>query len=63
MLREKVGLSVEEVVAAIVKLGHTVSTKTLYNWESGTREPPFDVLPAIATTYKMKSVRFLMPEK
>lgn len=66
MLREKAGLSVEQVVEAIEK--HNTSgrnspkVQAFYGWEQGKAGPHLDLLPFIAKALKVK-VRDLMPEK
>lgn len=56
-LREKAGKTVEQVAEEI-----GVSGKTVYNWEAGLRQPPLDYLPALATAFKLKTVRAVLPE-
>ena len=63
ILREKAGLSVEEFATKITTGGYELSAKSVYNWEGGLREPPFNCLPFIATALGLKTVRVLMPEK
>ncbi len=57
MLREKAGLSVEEVA---IETG--ISTRTWYDWESGRTEPKLNVYPTLAEALGLK-VRTLLPEK
>ena len=55
-LRERAGLSIEDMVA---KTG--ITQRTLYSYEAGERMPPYDTLPIIAETLGVK-VRTLLPE-
>lgn len=63
MLREKAGLTVEDVVSAMGSEGYEVPARTVYRWETGDRVPPVDALPALATALNQKSPRTLFPEK
>ncbi len=58
MLREKAGLTVEEVAT---ELG--VKTITVYGWEQGRSMPHFDNIPAIAELFSFKRSRDVLPEK
>lgn len=51
MLRERAGLTVEEVAE---KAGITAAR--LYSWESGRAEPPLNLLPQLAAIYGIKQV-------
>lgn len=62
-LREKAGLSVEGLGAKLGESGYSATSKTIYNWESGLREPPLDALPNLATCLGLKTVRAILPEK
>lgn len=55
-LREKSELTVEDIVRLT-----GIPKKTLYNWEAGERQPPYDALPILAKAYGVK-VRTLLPE-
>ena len=55
-LREKAGITVEEMVAQT-----GIPKRTLYSYEEGERMPPYDTLPIIAKTIGVK-VRTLLPE-
>ena len=57
MLREKTGMSVEELAD---KTG--VSIATLYSWENGGRSPVNDDLPIVANGLNV-SVRNLLPKE
>ena len=57
MLREKAGLSVEELAE---KSG--IPRRTLFNWESGERSASIEQFPQLAEALKVK-IRLLMPEK
>ena len=56
MLREKTGMSVDELAE---KSG--ISRTTLFNWESGTNEPLIGQLPELAEALQIK-VRTLLPD-
>ena len=66
MLREKAGLSVDEVVERIAKYNtsgrNSPKLQAIYGWEQSKASPHLDLLPAIAKSLKVK-VRELMPEK
>lgn len=62
MLREKAGLSVDEAVSKIAKAGFETTRKSIYNWESGIRQPPIDALPSMASAYKLRQVRSILPQ-
>lgn len=63
MLREKAGLTIEEMAAALGVAGHETAVRTLYHWEAGRREPPVKAYPSLAAVLKQKSPRTLLPEK
>lgn len=56
-LREKAGLTVEEVAEQI-----EVPAKTIYHWEIGKPTFRLDHIPALATAFGVKP-RTLMPEE
>ena len=56
-LREKAGLTVEEVAEAL-----GVSCKTVYSWEQGRTEPKIDQLPILSETLGLKTVGSLFPK-
>jgi len=58
MLREKAGLTVGEVAAAC-----GVTTKRMYNWESGLHDPRLDAIPKLAKAYGLKNTRSVFAEK
>ena len=55
-LREKAGLSVEDLVEIT-----GFPKRTLYRWEEGLRMPPVDAYPKLAEALGVK-VRTLLPE-
>ena len=57
VLREKAGLTIEDVVEST-----GIPAQTLYNWENGRRTPPYVTLPILAETFGVK-VRTLLPEE
>jgi transcriptional regulator with XRE-family HTH domain len=63
MLREKAGLTVEEMVAAMAENGYEIAARSLYHWEQGGSSPPINALPAIAIVLKVKSPRYLLPQE
>ena len=56
-LREKAGLTVEDLVTAT-----GIPRGTLYNWEAGIRMPPIDMFPILAKALGVK-VRTLLPDE
>ena len=58
MLREKKGITVEQLAA---RLG--VSYRTVYRWESGDHDPPFNLLPKIANILGLHSPREVLAEQ
>ncbi len=61
-LREKTGMTGQEMVEAVKREGYEVKQTTYYNWESGKSEPPLEAFPAIAKALGKKSPRILLPE-
>ena len=49
------GYSVKEAAERMRDAGLTISEKTLYNWESGTRTPDADAFMKICEVYKIES--------
>jgi transcriptional regulator with XRE-family HTH domain len=58
MLRERAGLSVEELAEML-----EVKITTIYKWEDGTNAPNIADLPKIAETLELKTIRTLFPHK
>jgi len=56
-LREKAGLTIEDLVTAT-----GIPRGTLYNWEAGIRMPPIDTFPTLAKALGVK-VRTLLPDE
>ena len=56
-LREKAGLSIEDMVEAT-----GFPKRTLYNWEAGLRMPPVDSYPKLAEALGVKT-RTLLPDE
>lgn len=54
-LRERAGLTVEQVAEAL-----GVSYRAVYHWERGTNEPKLDYLPELARLYGLKSPRSVL---
>lgn len=63
MLREKRGLTVQQVAEAIREAGNKLTDRTYYSWEAGQYTPPFETLPAIADALSVKTVGGLFPAK
>ncbi len=61
-LREKAGLTVDQVVEAMDRAGYSIAARSFYNWEQGRRDTPFDALPALAKALG-QNVRNLMPKE
>lgn len=65
-LREKAGLSVEEVVALVTRHNDSgrssPAVPSYYKWEQGSTSPHIDLIPVIARALKLKP-RDLLPEK
>ncbi|GAB5405486.1 MAG: hypothetical protein Aurels2KO_37170 [Aureliella sp.] len=62
MLREKAGLSVDQVVEKMAKAGYELNRQTFYGWENAKRQVNWDAIPAIAKALKTKPVD-LIPKK
>jgi transcriptional regulator with XRE-family HTH domain len=58
MLREKKGLSVEEVAESL-----GVTQQTVYTWEDGSRVLPPQKFQEVALLYKLKKVKDLLPDE
>lgn len=63
LLREKAGLTVDEVVAAMELQGYTTARRSIYNWEQAKTSPPLNAFPLLAQVLKLKTVRSLIPEE
>lgn len=65
-LREKAGLSVEQVVEAIGKANKSgrksPAVTSFYGWEQGATTPHWDLVPAIAKALKVE-IHELLPGK
>ncbi len=61
MLREKTGMTGQEMGQAIRDAGYKVGQTTYYDWESGRTTPPLDAFPILADTLHLNSVRMLLP--
>ena len=58
MLREKAGLTVDELAEQL-----KVKPVTIYGWEQGRSVPHIESFPAIAEVFKIKHPRAILPEK
>ncbi len=61
-LREKAGLTVEQVAEAMESNGYKMAARSFYHWEQAKRDPPLDAFPALAKALG-QSVRNLMPKE
>jgi transcriptional regulator with XRE-family HTH domain len=62
-LREKAGLTVEQLASDVNEAGHSVAVRSIYNWEQGTTSPPINAFPALAKAYRLKSTRAILPDE
>lgn len=62
MLREKTGLTGEQMAQAITDAGFNCTQRQYYLWESSNAEPPLNAVPAIAKAYGVQP-RSLFPQK
>ena len=56
-LRERAGLTIEDLVVAT-----GIPERTLYRWEAGIRQPPVDTYPILAQALGVKT-RTLLPDE
>ncbi len=63
MLREKAGLSVDQVVANMEKAGYPLAVSKYYHWESGRSKVDLDAVPALKKSLKVPTVGELLPRK
>jgi transcriptional regulator with XRE-family HTH domain len=61
-LREKTGMTGEQLAEAITNAGFYCQARTYYGWESAKRIPSIDSLPAIAEALGV-TIRSLFPQK
>lgn len=61
MLREKAGLSVDDVVERLIAAGYEARQTTYYGWESGRSDAPLDAFPFLALSLNVKTPRALLP--
>ncbi len=62
-LRDRAGLSVEEVVDRMATAGFAITPITYYTWEIGTRQVNLNAIPAISAALRIKNARTLFPER
>lgn len=62
LLREKAGLTVEEVCERMDAAGYPLALQSFYSWENGRRQPNWDALPAMSVALGV-SIRTLIPIK
>lgn len=53
--RNELNLSSEKVVSELELYGFKITTKTLYNWENGIRQPNADSFLILCKIYKIKN--------
>ena len=63
MLREKAGMTVDEVVEAMNAAGYGTARRSIYNWEQAKTSPPLNAFPPLARVLGLKGVRSLLPEE
>lgn len=61
MLREKTGMTGQELAKELEVAGYATTATTYYRWETGLSEPPLKAFPALAMVLKQKSPRTLLP--
>ncbi len=61
-LREKAGLTGEQMAQAITEAGYECTKATWHSWESSRTETPIRALPAMAKVLR-RTPRSLLPEK
>ena len=57
-LREKAGMSVEEVAAQL-----EISAVAIYHWEAANRQPKISDLPIIAEVLGVSKARLILPDE
>jgi transcriptional regulator with XRE-family HTH domain len=63
MLREKAGLTGQEMAARVQSLGYTMGERSYYNWEAGRATPPLEAFPVLAKALGQASPRSLLPKE
>ncbi len=58
MLREKAGLSVDELAGLLA-----VTDQCIYDWEAGRRQPKISDLPSIAQALALKKIKDTLPNE
>ena len=54
--RRELNYSVEDVAARLNDMGISITSKTIYAWESGRNQPTTDALMCLSHIYKLNSV-------
>lgn len=62
-LREKAGLTPQEVAKKVQAAGIRASDRAVYRWEIGNSTPPLKAFPILAELYGLKKVNSLLPVK
>ncbi len=62
-LREKTGMTGQEMAEAVTASGFDVAWRTYFNWENGRTQPPIDAFPSLAKALGLKTIRALLPEE
>jgi transcriptional regulator with XRE-family HTH domain len=60
-LRERSGLTVDELAESISTHGYAINSRSVYYWESGRTTPPLEAIPFVAKALTVK-VRTVLPE-
>lgn len=61
-LREKTGLTGDQMAEAITNAGFNCTRRQYYQWESAKAEPPLDAMPVMASVYGVQP-RSIFPQK
>ena len=62
-LRDKAGLTAEQVVQRMARFGYQIPVQTYYSWEGGHRKIHLDAIPALAKALKLKSLIDIFPRR
>lgn len=61
MLREKAGLTGQQMAEVVTANGFAIAQRTYYAWESGRNDPPLNAYPSLAKSLNLKRIRDLIP--
>ncbi len=62
-LRDRAGLSVQEVLERMERHGYHLSVQGYYKWENGRAKVDLDAVPALAKALRLKSLKDLFPAR